>query len=405
MSPTRYLMTAVSMLFIIGATFAADIDPAVKKVDDVNLGKLERGLKNVTIHYTAFTQELDKQFRQYLGDSLAGTAKETATYLDPVAKAAGPLMDVFNAELSENQVMIVQGALAREDEAYNTKAAKLIAERQAILDTAVAPIKAAMKGEGDKAKLTLDVFQPAADRLVEELKESGVLMKQIRIESDKIDYFLTSESRPLWEKAKLGKNGTYLFSAGYKKAMARIMLDYLRHNKYFNAERPLKEAMDEYKKDDKMYSLRLLYAFVLLINESNPDAVDKGYAIIKDAYESEKEELDRDRDSLAFNYLRVGTRLNRLDEATFLKLLDHVRFVENEAGLADLYNLALAKYIKEGDFANAAPLYKKAVERGLADQLPPSFVCMILLKTGEFEAIGAAVNADSIDELKKPATK
>lgn len=394
------LIATIGSLFLLGAN-AQDVDPAVREVDDVAVGKIERALKNVRGHHQTYLDILDTQFEKLINDSLQDSLQKPAVYLQPVQRAAQPLLNAFQLDLSDNQVKLVQASFGRQDDAYKERATRLIDERQKIYQQVIAPLQASYQNESDggEQQMTLAVFQPAADAMVEKLKSGDSLMRQVRIDKDKLEYFLNRESRQIWNDVLEGGDGVHLFSARYKKRMSQIMQDHLVEENYFNAERPLKEALQDYEDDDTYYSLHLLYAFVKLINESNPDAVNEGYTILQEAYESDKRELDRDRDRIAFNYLRVGTRLGRIDEDTFLKLLDHVKFIEDDDALIDLYNLAMARYIKQDMWQEASDLYAKAQEKGLQDQLPDAFIAMVLLKEGNFRELGDQVQIDSVAEL------
>lgn len=204
--------------------------------------------------------------------------------------------------------------------------------------------------------------------------------------------FLAETSRKIWVYVDKGRRRHYL-PGSRKASLQKIMRNYLKKGKYFDAEEPLRLACDKFGKRDKDSSLHLLYSFVLLINKSNPAAVEKGYIELEKAFDK----LHTER--LAYNIVRVGARLNRLDVPRLMKLIDHASFRDDSAGLDNLYNLAMHQFVKHNRLDQAVALYDRLLKEKRTQSLAPIFSFLVLMHTGEYERIQGEVQADSLEAL------
>jgi pentatricopeptide repeat protein len=122
-------------------------------------------------------------------------------------------------------------------------------------------------------------------------------------------------------------------------------------------------------------------------------SVEKGYVELEKAFDK----LHTER--LAYNIVRVGARLNRLDVPRLMKLIDHASFRDDSAGLDNLYNLAMHQFVKHNRLDQAVALYDRLLKEKRTQSLAPIFSFLVLMHTGEYERIQGEVQADSLEAL------
>ena len=388
--PAHVLLCA---LLFTGVVTSAD--ESEHRVDELKFKQFQRSVNIIEAHRAELDEAMDTQFDKLVTDALGGGIQDDPAYVEPVADLAERILEEFDGQLNDSMVARLRNTLARQDRKFAERANAVIIERDRLAADLIEPIRASYtepKDDKTPAKLTLKVFQTRADALVGELIANGELLKQINMDRDRMEDFLAETSRNIWANVDKGKRRPYL--PGSRKAtLQKIMRDYLKKHKYFDAEKPLRLACDRFGKRDKDSSLHLLYSFVLLINKSNPVAVEKGYIELEKAFDK----LHTER--LAYNIVRVGARLDRLDVPRLMKLIDHASFRDDSAGLDNLYNLAMHQFVKHDRLDRAVALYDQLLKEKRTKSLAPIFSFLVLMHTGEYERIQSEVQAESLEAL------
>jgi len=370
-------------------------DESEHRVDELKLKQFQRSVNIIEIRRAELDEAMDTQFDKLVTDTLGGGIQDDEVYVEPVANLAKRILEEFDGQLNDSMVTRLRNTLARQDSEFARRANAVIVERDRIAADLIEPIRASYtepKDDKTPAKLTLKVFQTRADALVGELIANGELLKQINMDRDHMEDFLAETSRRIWANVDKGKRRAYL-PGSHKATLQKIMRDYLKKHKFFDAEEPLRRACDKFGKRDKDSSLHLLYSFVLLINKSNPVSVEQGYVELEKAFDK----LHTER--LAYNIVRVGARLNRLDVPRLMKLIDHASFRDDSAGLDNLYNLAMHQFVKHNHLDQAVALYDRLLKEKRTQSLAPIFSFLVLMHTGEYERIQGEVQADSLEAL------
>lgn len=375
----------------IPAARAVDTD---KELDRLTLDDFAQSLKKTRTRLDELHEQAAKQFDQLIANALREGLGDSQQYLKPLEDRTKLILGEFDAKLSNSQSEALNRAVIRArdrgDKGFENEVTKAINARGELRAEVDGLRRAyAVPPGGKEAQLNLAIFEPLARELADRIAREGQLLKSIHLDRDTVEDFLTDNTRGMWEKVKKGKSGSNLFSSLERKKIDEIM-QMIAQKRTFDCEKVLREAMQRYPESPDVH---LLYAYILLINESNPRATDEGFTFLVEAYNK----LQTER--LAYNVVRVGARLKRMDREMLMKLTDHVKYRDDSEGLGNLYNLALYRFIQMEDFEGAITLYEKLVQSDRAKRLAPPLAMIVLLRVGKYERIAKEVQAKSVSEL------
>jgi len=411
----RKLMTWMVSLFA-GLLLTGQVCGADEKqsggLDEIEVDDFQKATVKVRSFVQQLLEERDKQFVKLIDDLAGGSFAGGDVYLEPLNAKLAAAVKEYDTRLSKRQADKIDRIIIRAKDSKNAdlqkKAETALADRNAVTKDLDSVRPGLVKQEGAKeAGLVLAVFNPAAVALAEQMVAKCGLLKIVSMEKDKLEDFLTSYSRPIHddaagkkdEQGNIVKKGRrkpkWRWFAKHKDTfeIIRLILD----GKTFDALRPAREAVEKKKYSEESH-FHLLYAYLLLINTSNPKATEEGYAYLKQTYD----ELETGQ--LAYNMVRVGARLHKMDETTLWKLIDHANFNDNDGSLSNLFNLCMVIYLQKADWNTVSKLYDRLQQdKRKADMLMPAFGFIALLHQGEFERIAEEVPTNGLTELVQTA--
>ncbi|MFV1974920.1 MAG: hypothetical protein ACC651_04190 [Candidatus Scalindua sp.] len=373
----------VLSVYVYAATDAElEIQEAEITIDTSDLEDVEEAITTAKEKLAIILKKEDAQFDNMLIDIISGTWKNEG-YLAPVQK------DVFNLiKHANNKLSTVVGKKIKiaQERAIRRKDKEWVKRAQNALDN-ITQLKPEIKKYSrylskDRKKITLtnDIFQSRADEVVSKILEKTLLLKILDINDDRVEYFLTGYAGRIYPDIKAGKKphpwSTY-------KMIVRDALIQINKMDTYGVEKNLRKAVAKYpEKDD----LALLYSYILLINKSDSKKVELGYKHLIRAFDRLETE------KLAYNLVRVGLRIGRLQEGQILKIIDHVRHRKDVKTLGKLNNMLLYFYIQNDDFDKAVDYIAelKSFQFDLSEILPV-IKFIIFLKQGEYEKIATDV--------------
>lgn len=384
----RLLTTIMITLFITliaKTTFVAGsaekvINKSEEKVDTSDLEDVEKTIIIVKDILSSISRKIDEQFDNMLIDVIDGTYKSEG-YLIPVQEEMLKLMnykDKLTPSVEARIKRAQERALRRKDEEWVKSAQSALDDiNQVMLE--IEKYKRYI-GEDGKITLTNDIFQPKADEIISKIKGKTVLLKYLELYEDKLEYFLTGFAKEIYPDIKEGKKP---FCITTYKIVIRDALMKINKMDTYSVEKDLREAVARFPKKD---SLALLYSYILLINKSNPNSVDMGFHYLKQSFDRLETEI------LAYNLVRVGLRIGRINEGQILKIIDHVRHRKDMETLAKLSNMLLYFFIRNDDYSKAFDYIKdlKSLHFDLS-KISPVIKFILFLKQGKYEKIATDV--------------
>ncbi|MCP5007139.1 MAG: hypothetical protein GY941_24830 [Planctomycetes bacterium] len=359
-----------------------EIQEAEIIMDSSDLKDIENSITAAKDKLAIITRKEDKQFDKMLIDVLGGTYNGDA-YLAPLHMDVFNFIKFVNTKLSatvEKKIQIAQKrAVRRKDKAWAKRAQNTLDDLSQF-DPEIEKYSHYLSKDRKKITLTNDIFQSRAEEVFSKILNKTLLLKFLDINDDRVEYFLTGYAEKIYPGIMAGKK-PHPWSTS--KLIIRDALIKINIMDTFSTEKNLRAAVAKYPENDE---LALLYSYILLINKSDPKKVELGYKHLSrsfDRLETEK---------LAFNLVRVGLRIGKLQEGRILKIIDHVGHRNDVKTLAKLNNMLLYYYIQNDEFDKAVD-YLEELKSNQFDlsEISPVMKFLIFLKQGNFEMISTDV--------------
>lgn len=411
----KYLVTwalvVCGSLLLTGAASGAD-DKEEGGLDWLEVEDFEGATHKVSSFVKQLLEERDQQFVKLIDDLVSGNFQQGGDYLKPISQKLDAAVKEFDRGLADRNADKIRRIIIRaKDKKFarlQKKAEASLVARDKVKGDVDSVLEGMVKPEGaGKATLGLAIFNPLGRELAESMTAKCGLLEIISMEKDRLEDFLTGYSRALYDEAadqeddegnvvKKGRKRPRLIWSRQRKdtfAIIRLILD----GKTFDALRPAREAVESKKYADESH-FHLLYAYLQLINESNPKATEEGYGYLKQTYEK------LETSKLAYNMVRVGARLDTLDENTMWKLIDHANFNDDDGSLSNLFNLCMVINLRKAEWGTVTKIYEKLhKDPRKAEMLMPAFAFIALLHDGQLERIDAEVDTSKLAELVQAA--
>lgn len=373
-------MILMAKIPFVAADAETDIQEAEITMDTSDLEDVEKTITTAKDILANISKKEDVQFDNMLIDVIGGTYKSEG-YLVPVQK------EVFNlikhnklTPAVETQIKRAQErALRRKDNEWVKRAQNALDDIKQLAPE-IGKYNRYLGKDGMEITLTNDIFQSRAEDVISKIREKKALLKYLDLYEDKLEYFLTGFAEKIYPDIKEGKKPVCINTY---KIIIRDALMKINKMDTYGVEKDLREAVERFPKND---SLALLYSYILLINKSDPHNVDTGFHYLSrsfDRLETEK---------LAYNLVRVGLRIEKLQEGQILKIIDHVSHRKDTENLGKLNNMLLYLYIKNDDYDKAVDYIEelKSFHFDLSE-ISPVIKFIIFLKQGNYEMIATDV--------------
>jgi hypothetical protein len=307
-----------------------------------------------------------------LGEVLAGAAigEPRPDILDNLANGAKALTSAHSKAVADSKLAQIERIAVR---AGNRGEVTLRDSLLRQLDSARLKGAAVESLAEDAARGDYSVLQAQIADFTAYALIHGAAPIRKRINEDRLEDFLTGTSRSTLNKIRAGRSGHNGIFSTTKQRLIANTLARLDDGRTFDVRKPLREGCARYPTDA---TLALLNAYVLLIEEGNTVSQEDAYDYLRKTYDVLETE------AIAYNLIRVGTRLNRLDRQLLTDLVDHAR--HSGDGVSDLAELAIYALIKDSDYEGGLAIYHKLSKSQRADILP-SLRLTILVASGEFE--------------------
>lgn len=398
-----FIISFIALASNVVVNAQSGIENAEIKIDTSELEDFENNVKTLTGKLSKLEGVIDFYFNLMMTDVTTGAFSEHG-YLASIKKPMADVFKFFDAKLSPSAISKIKRAQDRALRRNDTKWAK---RAQAALDDAEKLLneveKCSMFRSEDKKDviLTYDIYKSRADEIVKYVAEMGKLIKHLEIDEERLDFFLTGYSATIYPKILKGKKPRAI---GKKKKIIRNSLMMIHNKDTFNAEKGLKNGTDKYP--DNM-EIALLYSYILLINKSDINSVEKGYRYLNEAFERLQTE------KLAYNLVRVGLRIERIKEGQILKIIDHVQYRNDMETLGKLNDMLLYMYIKKHSYdenqnllvdgyAMASDYFKELEEEDFEiAHISPILKFIIYLNQSNYEAIANDAAVNDNDKLVK----
>ena len=359
-----------------------EIQEAEITMDTSDLEDVEKAITTAKEKLAKVSKKENDQFDNLLIDIIGGTYKSEG-YLAPVQKEAFNLIKHISNKLSplvEKKIKIAQKRAIRRKDKEWAKRAQNALDNIKQLNPEINEYSHYLSKDGKKLTLTNDIFQSRADEVVSKVLDKTLLLKFLDINDDRVEYFLTGYAERIYPDIKAGKK-PHPWST--PKMVIRDALIKINTMDTYGVEKKLRTAVADHPKKDE---LALLYSYILLINKSDSKKVELGYKHLArsfDRLETEK---------LAYNLVRVGLRIGKLQEGQILKIIDHVSHRKDVKTLGKLNNMLLYFYMQNDDFDKTVD-YIAELESFHFDmsEILPVIKFIIFLKQGEYEKIATDV--------------
>jgi hypothetical protein len=358
------------------------------------LAELERqGDEIVAQQWREDVAKLDKSVRSFeelqaasLGEILAGAAigEARSEVLDSLANGAKSLANAHSKAVAESKLKQIERIAVRAgNRGEATLRQTLIQQLDAArLKGAAVETLVTDASRGDYSILRAQVEDFTAYALI-----YGAAPIRTRINEDRLEDFLTGTSRSTLNKIRAGKSGyNGIFSTTKQRLIAKTLAK-LDDGRTFDVRKPLRDGCSRYPTDA---TLALLNAYVLLIEEGNNASQEGAYDFLRKTYDALETE------AIAYNLIRVGTRLNRVDRQLLFDLVDHAR--HSGDGVTELAELAIYALAKDGDYEGGLAIYDK-LSKSQRIGILPSLRLTVLIANGQFERAPEEAAAPANSEL------
>lgn len=394
------LFLSVILLAAVEAADEGDVDSEVLKSVEEKLVKINKERSEAEVH-------TDKQFKQMMDDITSGNFKGEK-YFSPLEEGLTKLINYYDKKLpvtTSKKVQIINKRIksAIKESGKSVDKHKLAKRSNAALEnldaikSEIDEYKKFWESEEKKAVLDETFFLSRTDEIVAKMLADPKLFKALeeKLNENKIEYFLTKPSDKMWVKINEGRKPTGIFSSTYKRDLGKALTK-IKDGKTYDVEKDLREAREKYSDKD---SIRLLYAYILLINWHDRSTMEKGYDYLREAYDNLETE------KLAFNLVRVGLRLGRLDEGKLYKIMDHMQFKNDLVTVGELNDMLLYSHLKKEEYDKAYKYLNDLSENQarFLKYMSPRFKFVIFLKNGKYRMI--AKDVASYDSEKKRQIK
>jgi hypothetical protein len=351
------------------------------RMDKINLTIVENNIEDALNKLDSVERIIDMQFEKMMNDIISGTYDEEAYFM----ALEGSMLDIleFNEEKFASATLEkVRKILDKDANSENGDRAQAALGEILQIEIEIEKYTPYWNKE-EGMVLTTDIFKSRTGRFVSKiLKKPKFLEDMIHLEENKLEFFLAGPAEKMWPKIKKGKKPFCVSS--YKMAL-RDALIMIRDGKTYDVEKDLRKASKRFKKKD---TIKLLYAYVLLINWENKNTLKKGYEFLKDAYDNLETE------KLAYNMVRVGLRLEELQEDRLQKIIAHVQHKGDLKVLGELNDVRTYMYIEKDEYDKAYDYFINELrerQKGVWKHVSPVFKFIVFLKQGEYRMIATDV--------------
>ena len=390
-----------------GEVSVEDIDTSNMDVDNEVLRTIERKLEKINKWRSDIEVNTEKQFKQMMDDITSGEYKGDE-YSSQLGKALSGAINYYEKNFpvtTLKQVQIINRRVERviKESGERIDKHKLAPRSKNALDdleglsSEIDEYKKYWDSEEKKAVPDETLFLSRTEEVAAKMLTDPKLFKALeeKLNENKIEYFLTKPSDKMWARINEGKKPTNIVSSTYKRTLGKALTK-IKNGKTYDVEKDLRDAREKYSDKD---SISLLYAYILLINWHDRSTMEKGYDFLRQSYDNLETE------KLAFNLVRVGLRLGRLDEGKLYKIMDHMQFKDDLATVGELNDMLLYSHLKKEEYDKAYKYLNDLSENQarVLKYMSPKFKFVILLKKGKYGMI--AKDVASYDSEKKRQVK
>ena len=365
----------------------SDLDKAEFKRHQSELTEIEEKIKGVEERLVKVEELTAEQFEVLMVDIISGSYDE-GKYVSGLLKPVQATLDYYNNSLISSALKNAQRIKERWSGLSSSKYDEIAGRSQRVMDTGIEIELKIKRYSGywdqkeEKLLLNEDIFQSYADEIVSKILEKPKYLDDfISLEENRLEFFLAGPAEKMWPKIKQGKKP---FCVSTYKITLRDALIMINEGKTYDVEKDLRKADKKFSKKDP---IKLLYAYVLLINWHDRNSMEKGYKYLKQAYDNLETE------KLAYNLVRVGLRLEKLDEGKLYKIIDHVKYRDDKETLGELSDILLYTYLKRGAYVEADSFLKglRENQHKLSRQISSVYKFIVFLKQGKYGLIATDV--------------
>jgi hypothetical protein len=391
------IILTICLLFSTFATVIADTDDLSNRKDDLGKAEFKRHqseLTEIEEKINGIKERLAKleeltvgQFEVMITDVVSGSYNE-GKYISKLLKPVQDTLDYYKKKGLLSARKNAQRIKKRWSGLSSAKYDEIVRRSQRAEDSCIEIELKVKRYSGywdqkeEKLLLNEDIFQSYADEIVSKILEKPKYLDDfISLEENRLEFFLAGPAEKMWPKIKQGKKP---FCVSTYKITLRDALIMINEGKTYDVEKDLRKADKKYSKKDP---IKLLYAYVLLINWHDRNSMEKGYKYLKQAYDNLETE------KLAYNLVRVGLRLEKLDEGKLYKIIDHVKYRDDKETLGELSNILLYTYLKRGAYVEADSFLKglRENQHKLSRQISSVYKFIVFLKQGKYGLIATDV--------------